>query len=78
MRANDALTVTLRLSPEGKLGETMNKLRSWLDREKIQVADFKTAVDPKGYVLIIGFPSPDAADRFRQQFVVPEGVNEAA
>jgi hypothetical protein len=64
-------SIVVRLSPGQYLGETMIRLRTWLDREKIQPAEFSTAVDAKGYKLTLGFVNTDDAERFRAQFGAP-------
>lgn len=38
----DRHTIVVRLSQGARLGDTMHRLRIWLDAEKIQHADFKT------------------------------------
>jgi outer membrane lipoprotein-sorting protein len=64
-------TTVVRVSPGQQLGETMIRLRTWLDREKIQPAEFKTAVDGKGYKFTIGFLNTNDVERFRAQFGAP-------
>ena len=59
------LTTLVRLS---QLGATMKRLRIWLDSERIEPSDFKTAVDAAGYTFTIGFRRPQDAERFRAQF----------
>lgn len=71
-------TVVVRLSQGENLGETMNRLRSWLDREKIQIAEFKTEADATGYTFKIGFLTVDAANRFRRQFASKDRSDRAA
>jgi len=48
----------------------MSSVRIWLDEQKIQPAEFKTAVDAEGLTCTIGFLSVEEADRFRAQFDV--------
>jgi hypothetical protein len=67
----DPFTVTVRLSKGDPLGETMIRLRTWLDAAKIQPAAFRTNADPKGYTFAIGFRDMNDADRFRAQFGMP-------
>ena len=69
MRTNE---IRIRVSLGSPLGETMNKMRTWLDRQKIQPREFKTGVDGKGYAFTIAFSNEDEAELFRQQFQVPE------
>lgn len=64
----DRHTIVVRLSQGARLGDTMHRLRIWLDAEKIQHADFKTQADSKGYTFTIGFLTAGDADRFRAQF----------
>ena len=61
-------TVIFRLSQGESLGDTMGRMRRWLDREKIQLTAFATNVDAKGLVISLGFFSDGDADRFRAQF----------
>jgi hypothetical protein len=48
-------TTVVRLSQGDELGATMKRLRIWLDSERIEPSDFKTAVDAAGYTFTIGF-----------------------
>ena len=57
----------------------MNVLRTWLDSQKIQPTMFKAAPDSDlGYVFIIGFRSPEDADRFGAEFANPSRAALAA
>jgi len=62
------LTSVVRLSRGDELGATMKRLRIWLDSERIEPSDFKTAADAAGYTFTIEFRSPKDAKRFRTQF----------
>jgi len=64
----DPYMVRVRVSPGEPLGDAMSKLRSWLDSQKIQLAEFKTIPDAKGYVFDVAFRSINDAARFRNQF----------
>jgi hypothetical protein len=68
MSDRDPLTTVVRLSQGDQLGETMKRLRIWLDSERIEPSEFKTAVDAAGYTFTIGFRRPQDAKRFRAQF----------
>jgi hypothetical protein len=61
-------SVIIRLSQGELLGETMSRLRTWLDSEKIQSSGFTTSAGAMGYTFTIGFRSIIDADRFRAQF----------
>jgi hypothetical protein len=50
------------------LGSTMNEIRTWLNREKIEPAEFKTIVGSAGLGFVISFKSEQEADRFQRQF----------
>jgi hypothetical protein len=61
-------TVRVRVSQSDDLGETMKSIRTWLDRQTIHPASFRTTADPRGYLLTIEFANGENAERFRQQF----------
>jgi hypothetical protein len=65
---HDPYTSTIRLSESDELGATMNKIRSWLDGQKIQAVTFKTLPDAMGHIFTIGFRTIEDATRFRAQF----------
>jgi hypothetical protein len=67
----DPFTVIVCLSKGDVLGETMIRLRTWLDAAKIQPATFRTEADGKGYTFAVGFCDISEADRFRAQFCAP-------
>ena len=54
--------------PDTPLGSTMNKIRTWLDSEKIEPKDFKTVVAREGLGFEIRFKSERDAERFQRQF----------
>jgi outer membrane lipoprotein-sorting protein len=62
------LTTVVLLSQGDQLGAAMKRLRIWLDSERIEPSDFKTAVDADGYTFTIGFRRAQDAKRFRAQF----------
>ena len=63
----DPYVVRVRVSSGQPLADAMNRLRIWLDHQKIQPAEFKTITDAKGYALDIAFRSVTDAERFRRQ-----------
>ena len=65
------VTTVVRVSPGQHLGETMIRFRTWFDSQKIQPAEFSSAVDAKGYKLTIVFLNTNHAERFRTQFRAP-------
>ena len=60
--------VRVRVPHAADLGETMKKIRIWLDHRKIQPASFRTTADSRGYLLTIDFRTEETAEYFRQQF----------
>ncbi len=74
-------TVRVRVSHAGDLGETMKKIRIWLDHRKIQPVSFRTTGDARGYLLTIDFRTEEIAEYFREQFrtaiVAPNPSNGA-
>jgi hypothetical protein len=57
-------------TPAGKpMGTTMNAIRSWLDSQKIQPANFKVVPTARGFGFEIAFRQEHDAECFRQQFV---------
>ena len=64
----DPLTTVVRVSKGDQLGKTMNRLRTWLDSEKVYPVSFRTDADARGYVFTIGFRDTSDANRFRAQF----------
>ena len=77
----NALTVRVRVPHSEDLGETMKKIRIWLDHQKIQPMSFRTTGDARGYLLTIDFRTEETAEYFRQQFrtvdVAPNPSNGA-
>jgi outer membrane lipoprotein-sorting protein len=68
MLDRDPLSIVVRLSEGDELGETMKKLRIWLDSETICPANFKTEADAAGYTFTFGFRTTQDAERFRARF----------
>jgi hypothetical protein len=60
--------VRVRVPHAEDVGETMRKIRIWLDHQKIQPASFRTTADSRGYLLTLEFRTEETAERFRQQF----------
>jgi hypothetical protein len=54
--------------PDTPFGGTMNKIRTWLDSEKIEPKDFKTVMARQGLGFEIRFKSERDAERFQHQF----------
>jgi outer membrane lipoprotein-sorting protein len=62
------VVVVVHVSEPTSLGNAMNKIRSWLDEERIEPARFTTATDATGHTFTIGFKSIEDANRFHHQF----------
>jgi hypothetical protein len=73
----DPYTARVRVSQGEALGDVMNKLRSWLDGQKIQPTEFKTAADAAGCTFYIGFKSVEEATWFRDQFGIAAHTGRA-
>jgi hypothetical protein len=73
--------VRVRVPHVEDVGETMKKIRIWLDHRKIQPVSFRTTGDARGYLLTIDFRTEETAEYFRQQFrtvdVAPNPSNGA-
>lgn len=54
--------------PEASFGETMNRIRSWLDNRKIQPVDFKSVAAPVGIAFEIRFKDENEASLFVREF----------
>jgi hypothetical protein len=65
---SDPRAVQVRVSTNMSLGQVMSTIRTWLDDQKIQPLDFKTAVDATGVILSTRFRRDDEAELFRQRF----------
>jgi hypothetical protein len=50
------------------IGEIMNEIRSWLDRNKIEAVDFRTVVGHEGIGFEIRFRTEQDAERFQREF----------
>ena len=71
MAPDPPFVVRVKKQPEGSFGETMNNMRSWLDRRKIQPALFNSVFNAlRGVGIEIGFDSEDEAELFERQFDV--------
>jgi hypothetical protein len=74
-------TVRVRVPQGEDVGETMKRIRIWLDHRKIQPVSFRTTGDARGYLLTIDFRTEETAEYFRQQFrtvvVAPNPLNGA-
>lgn len=68
MADHNSTVVRLRLSQIDQLGAAMQRLRIWLDSEKIEPSEFTVTTDAAGCTLTIEFRSLQDADRFRLQF----------
>ena len=61
--------VRVEVKPGASFGYTMNQIRSWLDRRKIQPALFQPVTEPdRGVGFEIGFKSEEEAHRFEGDF----------
>jgi hypothetical protein len=68
MALNPALTIRIE-KPEGTLADTMNEMRSWLDRHGVQPVEFKISVTGMPIIAFdIQFRSEDDAVLFAQVF----------
>jgi len=63
-----ALTSPVVVIRAENLNDTLSEIHSWLDREHIEPAVFKTTVRREGLGLEISFKSEQEADRFQRQF----------
>lgn len=56
-------------APQASFGETMNRIRTWLDGRNIAPAEFKSDIVGPGAIAIdIGFRSEDEAHVFEREF----------
>ena len=58
----------VRISKDASLGATMNQMRIWLDKQKIQPARWEAMVDAGGFTVTIAFQRDDESELFRRQF----------
>ena len=63
-----ALTVPAVIYAQGPLANTLDQIRKWLDREKIEPLAFKTLVGQSGIGFEISFRTEREAERFQEQF----------
>jgi outer membrane lipoprotein-sorting protein len=68
MSDRNSLTAVVRLSQRDQLGESMKRLRIWLDSERIEPSEFTTAADAGGYTFTITFRSLRDVEHFCTQF----------
>ena len=66
-----SLTIRLDLTNGKALGQMMGEIRAWLDREKIEVTNFKCAAARAGLTVDFSFATGEEAERFRERFVGP-------
>jgi hypothetical protein len=78
MALNDHLTVTVRVPEGDPLGGTGQRIRTWLDSQKIQIDAFATAADARGYTFRISFMDVSDADQFAAALKVATGVADVA
>jgi hypothetical protein len=65
---NPSFTIRIEM-PEVALAETMNAMRSWLDKHKVQPVEFKIAMTgTPGIAFDIQFRSEDEAALFERVF----------
>jgi hypothetical protein len=64
MAVNPYFVVRIENKLDGSFANTMNSIRAWLDRHKVEPVSFKAA--PPGFE--ISFNSEDDARRFQRQF----------
>jgi hypothetical protein len=62
----------VRISKDASLGATMNQMRTWLDKQKIQPAHWEAIVDARGFTVTIAFHRDDESELFRRQFAENE------
>jgi hypothetical protein len=60
--------VQINVPPEGSFGVTLNRVRSWLNANRIRPADFRSMHVPDGVAFKLSFRSEDDARRFEEQF----------
>jgi hypothetical protein len=58
----------VRISKDASLGATMNQMRIWLDKQKIQPARWEAMVDARGFTVTIAFQRDGESELFRRQF----------
>jgi hypothetical protein len=68
----DPRVAEVRIPKDASLGATMNKMRVWLDKKKIQPARWEAMVDAKGFTVTIAFQRHYESELFRQQFTESE------
>ena len=68
MALNPPFTIRIK-KPETLMAETMNEMRSWLDKHRVQPVEFKVAMtETPGIAFDIQFRSEDEAVLFERVF----------
>ena len=68
MARNPPFTIRIE-KPENALAETMNEMRSWLDKHQVQPVEFKIAMTGfPGIAFDVQFKSEEEAIRFEKIF----------
>jgi hypothetical protein len=68
MALNPSFTIRIE-KPETALAETMNEMRSWLDRHEVQLIEFKIAMTGfPGIAFDLQFRSQEEAVLFERRF----------
>jgi hypothetical protein len=62
----------VRISKDASLGATMNRMRTWLDKQKIQPARWEAVIDAQGFTVMVAFNRDDESELFRRQFAENE------
>jgi hypothetical protein len=61
--------IRLETPSSSTLAELMSEIRIWLDARKIELSVFKTHASDQGMIVLeIGFLTPNAAEKFQQDF----------
>ena len=64
----DPRIAKVRISKDASLGATMNRMRTWLDKQKIQPARWEAMIDAQGFTVMVAFNRDDESELFRQRF----------
>jgi hypothetical protein len=70
MPPTEPATILVKVPEGDSLGDTMNKIRSWLDSKNMQPSVFRPVSGGQERAYAIGFTSVEDADLFRRQFPV--------
>jgi outer membrane lipoprotein-sorting protein len=68
----DPRVAKVRIPKDASLGATMNKMRAWLDKKKIQPDRWEAMIDAEGFTVTIAFQRDYESELFRQQFAQNE------